>query len=158
VCKSLSHVWLFATPGLYSPWNSLGQDTGVGSLSLLQGIFPTQILRPGFDPWIGKMLTYWWGFPDSSVVKNPPAMKETQELRVWSLGREDPLKKEIATHSSILAWKAAWIEDSGELHSIGSQRVGHDWARMPTPINNVLNTSGLNFPIKKLRMVEWTLK
>ena len=46
--KSLSHVWLFVTPWtIYSPWNSLGQNTGVCSLSLLQGIFPTQGLNPG---------------------------------------------------------------------------------------------------------------
>ena len=45
--KSLSCVWLFATPWLYSPWNSPGQNTGVGSLSLLQGIFPSQGLNPG---------------------------------------------------------------------------------------------------------------
>ena len=45
--KSLSCVRLFATPWLYSPWNSPGQNTGVGSLSLLQGIFPTQGVNPG---------------------------------------------------------------------------------------------------------------
>ena len=45
--KLLSHVWLFRPHGLYSPWNSPGQNTGVGSLSLLQGIFPTQGLNPG---------------------------------------------------------------------------------------------------------------
>ena len=45
--KSLSHVWLFATHGLYSPWNSPGQKTRVGSLSLLEGIFPTQGSNPG---------------------------------------------------------------------------------------------------------------
>ena len=44
--KSLSHVWLFAIPWLYSPWNSPGQTTGVGSLSLLQGIFPTKGSNP----------------------------------------------------------------------------------------------------------------
>ena len=45
--KSLSHVWFFATHGLYSPWNSPSQNTGVGRLSFLQGIFPTQGLNPG---------------------------------------------------------------------------------------------------------------
>ena len=44
--KWLSHVWLFDTPGLYSPWNSPGQNTGVGTLTYLQGIFPTQVLDP----------------------------------------------------------------------------------------------------------------
>ena len=58
-------------------------------------------------------------------VKNLPAVQET---RVWSLGWEDPLEKEMATHSSILAWKISWTEEPGGLQSTGSQRVGHDWA------------------------------
>ena len=50
------------------------------------------------------------------------------ETQVWSLGREDPLEKEMATHSSILAWKIPWTEEPGRLQSMGSHRVGHDWA------------------------------
>ena len=56
-------------------------------------------------------------------VKNPPAMQETQ---VRSLGREFPLEKEMASHSSILAWKTPWTEEPGGLQSMGSQRAGHD--------------------------------
>ena len=56
-------------------------------------------------------------------VKNPPAMQET---RVQSLGREDPLEKGMATHSSILAWEIPWTEEPGELQSMGLYRVGHD--------------------------------
>ena len=59
------------------------------------------------------------------MVKRLPTMWET---RVRSLGQEDPLDKEMATHSSILAWKIPWMEEPGRLHSMGSQRVGHDWA------------------------------
>ena len=66
------------------------------------------------------------GFPSDSVVKNPPAMQETQETWVGSLGQEDPLEEEIATHSSILAWKIPWTKEPGRLQSIGSQRVGYD--------------------------------
>ena len=54
------------------------------------------------------------------------------ETRVQSLGREDLLEKEIATHSSILAWKIAWTEEPGRLQSMVSQRVGHDWATLLT--------------------------
>ena len=50
-----------------------------------------------------------------------------QETWVQSLGREDPLEKEMATHSSILAWRIPWTEEPGGLQSTGSQRVGHDW-------------------------------
>ena len=58
-------------------------------------------------------------------------MQKTQETRVQSLGLEDPLKNEMATYSSILAWKIPWEEELGGLQSMGSQRVGLDWACMP---------------------------
>ena len=51
-----------------------------------------------------------------------------QETWVWSLGREDPLEKEMATHSSVLARRIPWTEEPGGLQSTGSQRVGHNWA------------------------------
>ena len=53
-------------------------------------------------------------------------LPEMQETWVQSLGREDPLEKEMATHSSILAWRIPWMEEPGRLQSMGSQRVGHD--------------------------------
>ena len=121
--------------GLYSPWNSPGQNTGVGSRSLLQKIFPTQesnlgflhcgwILYqlshkgsnagdPWFDSWVGKI--HWrrarlptpvfLGLPVTQLVKNPPTMQETW---VQSLGRGDSLEKGKAAHSSILAWRISW--------------------------------------------------
>ena len=58
------------------------------------------------------------------MVKSSPAMQETW---VWSLGQEDPLEEEMATHSSIFAWRIPWTEETGSLQSMGSQRVGHDW-------------------------------
>ena len=61
----------------------------------------------------------------AQTVKHLPAVQETQ---VWSLGREDPLEKEMAPHSSTLAWKIPWMEAPGRLQSMGSQRVEHDWA------------------------------
>ena len=59
----------------------------------------------------------------AQVVKHLPAMRET---RVRSLGQEDPLEKEMATHSSTLEWKIPWMEEPGGLQSLGSQRAGHD--------------------------------
>ena len=56
-------------------------------------------------------------------VKHLPAVQET---RVRSLGWEDPLEKEMATHSSTPAWKSPWMEETGRLQSMGSLRVGHD--------------------------------
>ena len=52
-----------------------------------------------------------------------------QEIRVRSLGQEDPLEEEMATHSSILAWEIPWTEESGGIQCLGSQKVGRDWAR-----------------------------
>ena len=70
--KSFSHVQLFITPGLYSPWNSLGHNIGVDSLSLLQGIFPTQGLNPGLPhcrqiPYhVSPRILEWVAYPFSS--------------------------------------------------------------------------------------------
>ena len=86
----------------------------------------------------------------AQTVKRLPTMRETW---VQSLGREDLLEKEMATHSSILAWKILWTDEPGRLQSMGSQRVGHDWAtslhftvsRLPDQVVSlsVLNTGVL---------------
>ena len=140
--------------GLYSSWNSPGQNTGVGSHSFLQGIFPrilkynlpiekNQLYRIHREVWPlpqsilkgfhhpGAFLEYCYpgtNFPGGSVVKSLPAMQESQETRVQSLGWEDPPEKEMAIHSSMLAWKIPWIEEPVRLQSKGSQRTGHEWA------------------------------
>ena len=64
-----------------------------------------------------------WASLVAQMVKHLPTMQETQ---VRSLGREDPLEKEMATHSSTLVWKIPWTEEPGRLQSMGSQRAGHD--------------------------------
>ena len=131
------------THGLYSPWTSPGQNTEVGNLSLLQGIFTTQGLNPGLlknlpanagdirdvgsiprsgrspGERIGYLLQYSWASMVAQLVKNPPAMRETW---IRSLGWDDPLENGMATHCSILAWRIPWT-----VWSMGSQRVGHDW-------------------------------
>ena len=63
------------------------------------------------------------GFPVAQTVKNLPAMQETQ---VQSLGWEDPLENELATHSSILDWRIPWTKEPGRLQSTGLQRATHD--------------------------------
>ena len=64
-----------------------------------------------------------WASLVVQMVKNSPA---TQETQVQSLGREDPLEEEVATHSRILAWRIPWTEESGGPQSMGSQRVRPD--------------------------------
>ena len=66
-----------------------------------------------------------WGLPSGLVVKNLPAI---QEMQVRSLGQEDPLEEDMATHSSILAWRIPWTEEPGGLKSMGLRRVGYDLA------------------------------
>ena len=70
----------------------------------------------------------------AQTVKHLPAM---WEIQVWSLDQEDPLEKEMATHSSTLAWRIPWTEEPGGLQSMESQRVRHDWATEHAH-NNVL--------------------
>ena len=65
------------------------------------------------------------GFPGRAVVKNPLARHK--EMQIWALAWEDPLKKAMATHSSILAWEIPQTEKPDGLQSIGLQRVGHKW-------------------------------
>ena len=64
-----------------------------------------------------------WASLVAQRIKRLPARRETW---VQSLGREDPLENEMATHSSILAWRIPWTEEPGRLQSTGSQRVGHN--------------------------------
>ena len=73
-----------------------------------------------------------WAFLVAQAVKHLPAMWETC---VWSLGQEDPLEKEMETHSRTLAWKIPWTEEPGRLQSMGSQGVGHNWDTSLTFIN-----------------------
>ena len=75
------------------------------------------IMKNGaFDTQLGTSLV-------AQMVKRLPAM---WEIWIQSLGQEDPLEKEMATHSSTLAWKIPWMEEPGGLQSMGLQRVGHD--------------------------------
>ena len=125
--------------GLYSPWNSSDQNTGVGSLSLFRWIFPTQGSRPPAlqedslpaEPQ-GKQLTLLVFFQGltlgrtSLVAQMVKRLSTMQETQVGSHGQEDPLEKEMAAHSSTIAWKIPWTEEPGRLQSMGSQRVRHD--------------------------------
>ena len=94
------------------PSEPLGKpmNTGVGSLSLLQGIFLTQELNCGLLHCKASLV--------AQRLKRLPPMRETQ---VQSLGQEDPLEKEMAIHSSILAWRILWMEKPSRLQVTGSQ-------------------------------------
>ena len=84
-------------------------------------------------------------------------MQETQEMQVQSLGWEDPLEDEMATHSSILAWKIPWMEEPRRLQSMGSQRVRYDWATKHSTAHaqnkkpNIIMRIILGFVMKKIQ-------
>ena len=114
--KSLSRVQLFATP-----WTVAYQappSMGFSRQQCWSGLpFPSpgDLPNPGIEP----------GSPalQADTLPSEPPMQET---RIQSLGQENPLEKGMAMHSSILAWRTPWTEESGRLQSMGSQRVGHD--------------------------------
>ena len=80
-------------------------------------------LISSFDGILGSAMQLFQAFLVAQMVKHLPTM---QEICVRSLGQEDPLEKEMATHSSTLAWKIPWTKEPGRLQSLESQRVGHD--------------------------------
>ena len=101
---------------------SMGEDHTMCTLNIIKLLKNIPFVIFFFFPLSKNTCTY----PGHSVVKNLPAMQETQEMQVQSLGSEDHLEKEMATHSSILAWRIPWTEEPGGLQSIGLQRVGHN--------------------------------
>ena len=74
--------------------------------------------------------------------KNLPAVQDTQEMQVQSLGREDALEEGMATHSSILAWRTPWTEWPSGLQSMGPKRVGHDWATNTFTLTHYVTSTG----------------
>ena len=113
-CPTLSDPMDCSPPGS-SVHEFPGKSTGVGCHFLLQSTHDTPKLVIFFVK-IG-------GFPWWLSGKEYACMQETQ---VQSLGQEDPLEEEMATHSSILAWEIPWTEEPGRLQTMGSQRVGHN--------------------------------
>ena len=75
-------------------------------------------------------------------------MQEMQEMGVLSLPREDPLEEGMATHSSLLVWRIPWTEEPGELQSMGSQRVGHNWSDGMYTLNK-----GIKYSIKVINKI-----
>ena len=100
-------------PSRWGPEAGAGRDQGAGRGL---GLPDTASFLHGSQEDTGPSLV-------AQTVKHLPAMQET---RAQSLGREELLEREMAPHSSILAWRMPWTEEPGGLQSMGSQRVGHD--------------------------------
>ena len=147
--QRVGHDWATSLSLSPTPVFLLGEFHGYRSLAgyrprewqstpvLLPGKSHGQRSLIGYSPWGRKESdmaerlhfhfhkTILWDSLVAQMVKCLPAMRNTQ---IRSLCREDPLEKKMATHSSTLAWKILWTEEPGGLPSMGSQRVGHDWA------------------------------
>ena len=145
--QSLSGVHLFATPWTtaHQAFPSITNSQSLLKRISIESVMPSNhltlcsplLLLPSVFPSINSCTFWLWiwvvwvpdinvcGFPGSSEVKN---LHEMQETQVRSLGWEDPLEKEMAAHSSILAWEIPWTEEPGGLQSMESQRVGQDLA------------------------------
>ena len=95
-----------------------------------------------------SLFIVYLGLSDDSVVKNPPAM---QEMWVRSLGWEDGLEEDMATHSSIPAWRVPWTEEPGGLQSMGSQRVGQ------TAIGHSTYSIHMSVPISQFLLTAFAL-
>ena len=117
-------------------WKHNGNAMIKGCTELLRNMFheektfETFVRREPYKELAERYLIWRWtwtqrNFPMAQTVKNLPAK---QGIRVRFLGQEDPLEKEMANHFSILAWEIPWTEEPGRLQSMGSQRLGHDWA------------------------------
>ena len=115
--------WRTRKPGVLFPWWSqtcLSDWTTPTTKPFHLELWPHETR----DSWIKILAVIWQSSLVAQMVKNPPAMQETW---VQSLDQEDPLEKEMATHSSIHAWKIPWTEQPGGLQSMRSQSVEHDW-------------------------------
>ena len=112
------------------------------------------VLTAGFCSTVLWVSVFGWSL-QAQTVKHLPTTRET---RVRSLGWEYPQEKEIATHSSTLAWKIPWMEEPGRLQSMGSQRIRHDWATslsltsvqgssLTSDLNSLIILRGIDFSV-----------
>ena len=98
------------------------------------------------------------GFPDGASGKEPSCQWRRHKTWVQSLGQEDPLEEAMATHSTILAWRIPCTEEPGGLHSMGLQRVSHDWSDLACMHIDTLTAMSANHLLPLLREKKKTHK
>ena len=137
---------------LLCQWDFLGKNTGVAISSSRDSSQPRNWTQAAciagrfFNIWTTRKALKWWHLPKDSercplggtVVKIHLSMEETLEMCVQSLVQEDPQRKEMAPHSTILAWKTQWTEEPGRLRSMGST------AEQPNNNDTVINVGTSN--------------
>ena len=124
-----SHLWLWRKLiGILSPCPSPTQATHQMSWTRVLNMATASLIT------IVYLIRSFRGHPEHIGGKESACNAGDP---VWFLGREDPLEKGMATHSSILAWRIPWTEEPGGLQSMGSQRIGHNWTTFTlTPSQN----------------------
>ena len=130
-CKKAEMESVSPKDFVFHLWSSSYKPDTVKGLEWEQGWGGEKGNASGSDFQFGKDYSDFRISLVAQTIKNLPAMEETW---VWSLGQEDLLEKEMATHSSMLAWRIPWTEEPRGLQSMGSQRVGQDLAtKSPLP-------------------------
>ena len=139
VCPRVSKGGIHAFPhwlrGLYrAPWRKLTMVAVPGKIgSIVPSSLGVDSLRCICREWWCCFWRWWWaerGFPGGTSGKEPTCQCRRCKMCVRSLGWEDPLEEDLATHSSILTWRSQWTEEPGRLQSTGLKRVGHDWSNL----------------------------
>ena len=124
-----------------SSWTEVNSLVFLDCTCMSANGFPRVFLSCGIKRALGQEARGVWyirwvlsGCTTSLVAQTVKRLSTMRATRVRALGWEDPLEKEMAIHSSTITWKIPWTEEAGRLQSMGSQRVGHDWA---TSINHL---------------------
>jgi len=150
-------AWRATVPGVAKSWIQLSAHTlrcmGPGPRS-------TSNKRCIFILWkkhICPHMQNWNRVMTSLVAQTVKRVSTIWETRVQSLGQEDPLEKEMAIHSSTIAWKIPWTEEPGRLQSMGSQRVGHDWATSLHVNDKPSYTEYLQCPGRCVKCSQWII-
>ena len=143
MCSLLSRVLLFVTPWTVTCQAPLSmkfsrQEYWTG----LPFPFPGDLLNPRIKPQSPALQADYHLSHRGRWLRRLRICFAVQETRVWSLAQEDHLEKGTTNHSSILTWRISWTEEPGGLQSMGSQRIGHDWAtKATTKFRKLLDSS-----------------
>ena len=122
-------AWRAAIHGVAKSWTRLNDwtETPLSVTCQLDNFFPHRL---GFIKYL--VIFFLHSLITETCVTMLLKVYSRQETRVWPMGQEDSVEKGIATHFSIIPWRIPWTEEPGELQSMGSQRVRHDWATAHT--------------------------
>ena len=153
-CAQAQITWLYILFSKYTYRSSYASSPALNILQILTSIL--QILKPLYlniqIPKYSNTLVFEalpnMSFPNGSGIKNPPVVQKIQKLQFLSLGPEDPLEEEMATHCSVLSWRIPWTEELGGLWTLWLPRVRHNRAYGTSlPIYLCLPSLSISYPL-----------